>query len=131
MIFGLDDGDKDSDGFSCSSSGEWQSDQSLQSSSSERSDEKFDESEKNTFLEPGSGMLDVPGWLKSLRLHKYQYLFATLSYEEMLELDEDKLEENNVTKGIQKKTYYITSRKILDFRRYKTKFRIFRFQFAA
>ena len=126
MIFGLDDGDKDSDGFSCSSSGEWQSDQSLQSSSSERSDEKFDESEKNTFLEPGSGMLDVPGWLKSLRLHKYQYLFATLSYEEMLELDEDKLEENNVTKGIQKKTYYITidystSRKILDFHRNKAK----------
>ena len=114
MIFGLDDGDKDSDGFSCSSSGEWQSDQSLQSSSSERSDEKFDESEKNTFLEPGSGMLDVPGWLKSLRLHKYQYLFATLSYEEMLELDEDKLEENNVTKGIQK-TCYITQGKPLIF----------------
>ena len=46
-------------------------------------------------------MQDVPKWLKSLRLHKYQYLFAKLTYDDMLELDEEKLEE--VTKGARNK----------------------------
>ena len=36
---------------------------------------------------------DVPAWLKSLRLHKYQHLFADLNYEEMLQMKEDYLEE--------------------------------------
>lgn len=36
---------------------------------------------------------DVPAWLKSLRLHKYQHLFADLNYEEMLRMKEDYLEE--------------------------------------
>lgn len=38
-------------------------------------------------------LLDVPQWLKSLRLHKYQYLFADLTYEEMLQMKENYLEE--------------------------------------
>ncbi|XP_014208090.1 protein Smaug homolog 1 [Copidosoma floridanum] len=50
-----------------------------------------------------SGMRDVPTWLKTLRLHKYSYLFANLSYEEMLELTEDRLAEQGVTKGARHK----------------------------
>lgn len=46
---------------------------------------------------------DVPSWLKTLRLHKYSYLFASLSYEEMLELTEDRLAEQGVTKGARHK----------------------------
>jgi hypothetical protein len=33
----------------------------------------------------------VPGWLKSLRLHKYMGVFSQLSYEEMLSLTDDDL----------------------------------------
>ena len=42
---------------------------------------------------PFPPLLDVPQWLKSLRLHKYQYLFADLTYEEMLQMKENYLEE--------------------------------------
>lgn len=56
----------------------------------------------------GSGMkgkclCDVPSWLKSLRLHKYAYLFASMSYEEMMNLTEEKLEAQSVTKGARHK----------------------------
>lgn len=51
----------------------------------------------------GSGMKDVPSWLKSLRLHKYAYLFAHMSYEEMMGLTEEKLEAQSVTKGARHK----------------------------
>ena len=50
-----------------------------------------------------SGMRDVPAWLKTLRLHKYSYLFVTLSYEEMLQLTEEQLAEQGVTKGARHK----------------------------
>lgn len=36
--------------------------------------------------------LDVPAWLKSLRLHKYAGLFSTMTYEEMMSLTEQQLE---------------------------------------
>ena len=36
--------------------------------------------------------VDVPMWLKSLRLHKYLSLFADLSYEEMLQISDEYLE---------------------------------------
>ena len=36
---------------------------------------------------------DVPLWLKSLRLHKYQHLFAELTYHEMLTMQEQYLEQ--------------------------------------
>lgn len=49
------------------------------------------------------GFLDVPTWLKTLRLHKYSYLFTTLSYDEMLQLTEDRLAEQGVTKGARHK----------------------------
>ena len=47
--------------------------------------------------------VDVPSWLKTLRLHKYSYLFTNLSYEEMLELSEERLAEQGVTKGARHK----------------------------
>lgn len=55
------------------------------------------------FHEDGSGMRDVPLWLKSLRLHKYAALFSTMSYEEMLNLTEEQLEAQKVTKGARHK----------------------------
>ncbi|GFS25345.1 protein Smaug homolog 1-like [Elysia marginata] len=60
---------------------------------------------RDSFLEPGSGMREVPVWLKSLRLHKYSYLFKQLSYEEMLGITEDMLEQQSVTKGARHKIY--------------------------
>ncbi|XP_007886325.1 protein Smaug homolog 1 isoform X1 [Callorhinchus milii] len=58
---------------------------------------------RNTFQEEGSGMKDVPAWLKSLRLHKYAALFSQLTYEEMMGLTEVQLEAQNVTKGARHK----------------------------
>ncbi|XP_028934786.1 protein Smaug homolog 1 isoform X1 [Ornithorhynchus anatinus] len=57
----------------------------------------------NTFREEGSGMKDVPAWLKSLRLHKYAALFSQMTYEEMMALTECQLEAQNVTKGARHK----------------------------
>ena len=39
-----------------------------------------------------STFLEVPGWLRTLRLHKYQYLFADMSYEELISTTEEFLE---------------------------------------
>ncbi|XP_065520391.1 protein Smaug homolog 2 [Lathamus discolor] len=58
---------------------------------------------RNSFQEDGSGMKDVPSWLKSLRLHKYAALFSQMSYEEMMTLTEHHLESQNVTKGARHK----------------------------
>nr|XP_005986534.1 PREDICTED: protein Smaug homolog 1 isoform X2 [Latimeria chalumnae] len=58
---------------------------------------------RNTFQEEGSGMKDVPTWLKSLRLHKYAALFSQMTYEEMMALTERQLEAQNVTKGARHK----------------------------
>lgn len=57
--------------------------------------------DEKSFLNPG--MKDVPAWLKSLRLHKYSPLFAHLTYDEMLELTEEGLEAQGVTKGARHK----------------------------
>uniref|UniRef100_A0A671M2B6 Protein Smaug homolog 1 n=1 Tax=Sinocyclocheilus anshuiensis TaxID=1608454 RepID=A0A671M2B6_9TELE len=58
---------------------------------------------RSTFHEEGSGMRDVPAWLKSLRLHKYAGLFSTMTYDEMLSLTEQQLEAQQVTKGARHK----------------------------
>nr|XP_033810838.1 protein Smaug homolog 2 isoform X2 [Geotrypetes seraphini] len=63
---------------------------SMASSGSEQTEEQS--SSRNTFQEDGSGMKDVPTWLKSLRLHKYAALFSQMSYEEMMTLTEHHLE---------------------------------------
>nr|SVE74189.1 EOG090X06H8 [Daphnia barbata] len=57
----------------------------------------------SSFHIPGSGMRDVPSWLKGLRLHKYAHLFSMLTYEEMLALTEEQLEVQQVTKGARHK----------------------------
>lgn len=49
------------------------------------------------------GMSQVQQWLKSLRLHKYGDIFATMSYDEMMSLNDDALERKNVTRGARNK----------------------------
>ncbi|XP_074786901.1 uncharacterized protein LOC141972801 isoform X1 [Athene noctua] len=51
---------------------------------------------RNTFEEEGSGMKDVPSWLKSLGLQEYTALFSQMTYEEMMRLTEHHLESQNV-----------------------------------
>jgi hypothetical protein len=46
---------------------------------------------------------DVPVWLKSLRLHKYTRMFQEMTYDEMMALNDQKLEERQVTKGARRK----------------------------
>ncbi|XP_062379581.1 protein Smaug homolog 1 [Sardina pilchardus] len=58
---------------------------------------------RSIFHQEGSGMRDVPAWLKSLRLHKYAALFSTMTYDEMMSLTEEQLESQNVTKGARHK----------------------------
>lgn len=60
---------------------------------------------------------DVGTWLKALRLHKYIWLFAQLSYDEMLALTEEKLEALGVTKGARHKII-LSIKKLKD--RYNT-----------
>uniref|UniRef100_A0A671LDR5 Protein Smaug homolog 2-like n=1 Tax=Sinocyclocheilus anshuiensis TaxID=1608454 RepID=A0A671LDR5_9TELE len=74
---------------------------SVASSGSEQTEEQSNT--RNTFQEDGSGMRDVPSWLKSLRLHKYASLFCQMTYEEMMILTEKHLESQNVTKGARHK----------------------------
>ncbi|XP_054263512.1 protein Smaug homolog 1 [Macrosteles quadrilineatus] len=60
--------------------------QSSQASSGSGSESHLDD------LRPGfeaCGMRDVKGWLKSLRLHKYSWLFSQLTYAQMLSLSEE------------------------------------------
>ncbi|XP_010795354.1 protein Smaug homolog 1, partial [Notothenia coriiceps] len=58
---------------------------------------------RSSFHDEGSGMRDVPAWLKSLRLHKYAALFSTMTYDEMMSLTEEQLEAQKVTKGARHK----------------------------
>ncbi|XP_032368001.1 protein Smaug homolog 1 isoform X5 [Etheostoma spectabile] len=57
----------------------------------------------NTVGTGGGGNANVPAWLKSLRLHKYAALFATMTYDEMMSLTEEQLEAQKVTKGARHK----------------------------
>ena len=88
-----------SDSSSNGSIGDIQSESLIETT--DESDGHESDDDKNTFLVPGSGMEEVPKWLKSLRLHKYQSLFARLTYDEMLSLDQNKL--RDVTQGARNK----------------------------
>ncbi|KAK3907985.1 Protein Smaug-like protein 1 [Frankliniella fusca] len=89
--------------FSLSSeSGPPLSPQSSQASSGSGSESHLDDL-RLQFSSDSCGMRDIPSWLKSLRLHKYAWLFAQLSYEEMLNLTEEKLATLGVTKGARHK----------------------------
>ena len=63
----------------------------------------IEESDPQTPSCPKGGMKYVPDWLKSLRLHKYTNLIMNMSYIEMMDLTEEKLEKMNVTKGAARK----------------------------
>lgn len=49
------------------------------------------------------GMANIGQWLKSLRLHKYVWLFSNITYEQMLAISEEYLQQLNVTKGARHK----------------------------
>ncbi|CAF2154641.1 unnamed protein product [Rotaria magnacalcarata] len=53
----------------------------------------------NKFLQPNSGMRDVPKWLKTLRLHKYAFFFSQMTYDQMMNLTFDQLKEAKITDG--------------------------------
>lgn len=79
---------------------------SVTSSGSGGSDSHHDDGPqplRDSFLEEGSGMREVPVWLKTLRLHKYSYLFRQMTYEEMLNITEEWLEAQKITKGARHK----------------------------
>uniref|UniRef100_A0A182MU59 Protein Smaug n=1 Tax=Anopheles culicifacies TaxID=139723 RepID=A0A182MU59_9DIPT len=53
--------------------------------------------------QPNIGMSSIAHWLKSLRLHKYVWLFSNLTYEKMLAITEEYLQNLGVTKGARHK----------------------------
>ncbi|CAF1021410.1 unnamed protein product [Adineta steineri] len=54
---------------------------------------------RNTFLQPNTGMKDVPKWLKNLRLHKYDVFFSQMTYDQMMNLTMEQLKKLNITDG--------------------------------
>ncbi|XP_026330846.1 protein Smaug [Hyposmocoma kahamanoa] len=66
------------------------------------SETRLDDLRTNKFGEH-PGMSTVAQWLKSLRLHKYVWLFTNISYEQMMAMDEKYLEKSGVTKGARHK----------------------------
>ncbi|KFB51118.1 AGAP006702-PA-like protein [Anopheles sinensis] len=52
---------------------------------------------------PNVGMSSIAHWLKSLRLHKYVWLFSNLTYDKMLSITEEYLQSLGVTKGARHK----------------------------
>ncbi|XP_049875070.1 protein Smaug [Pectinophora gossypiella] len=66
------------------------------------SETRLDDLRTNNFGEH-PGMSTVAQWLKSLRLHKYVWLFTNISYEQMMAIDEKYLEKLGVTKGARHK----------------------------
>ena len=49
------------------------------------------------------GMGNIAVWLKSLRLHKYLWLFTNMAYDQMMDMTEEYLENLGVTKGARHK----------------------------
>lgn len=48
-------------------------------------------------------MKNIVSWLKSLRLHKYSWVFNNLTYEQMLDLTDESLQAIGITKGARHK----------------------------
>ncbi|CAD7081678.1 unnamed protein product [Hermetia illucens] len=71
---------------------------SLQSSGSEP---RLDDLKPNylKFTTHNVGMSNIGQWLKSLRLHKYVGLFTNMTYEDMMQINEEYLQSLGVTKG--------------------------------
>nr|XP_026487969.1 protein Smaug isoform X2 [Vanessa tameamea] len=66
------------------------------------SETRLDDLRSNNFTEH-PGMSTVAQWLKSLRLHKYVWLFTNITYDQMMAIDEKYLEKLGVTKGARHK----------------------------
>ncbi|XP_045499527.1 protein Smaug [Colias croceus] len=66
------------------------------------SETRLDDLRSNNYTEH-PGMSTVGAWLKSLRLHKYVWLFTNITYEQMMAIDEKYLEKLGVTKGARHK----------------------------
>ncbi|XP_050344255.1 protein Smaug isoform X2 [Nymphalis io] len=66
------------------------------------SETRLDDLRSNNFTEH-PGMSTVAQWLKSLRLHKYVWLFTNITYDQMMAMDEKYLEKLGVTKGARHK----------------------------
>lgn len=69
------------------------------------SETRLDELKPNylKFTTSNAGMSNIGQWLKSLRLHKYVWLFSNVTYEQMMEMSEEYLSELGVTKGARHK----------------------------
>ena len=69
------------------------------------SDTRLDDFKPNytKFSSHNIGMSNIGQWLKSLRLHKYVWLFSNITYDQMLDITEDYLQSLNVTKGARHK----------------------------
>lgn len=57
----------------------------------------------NVYQAQKPGMSYVFAWLKSLRLHKYNYVFENFTYEQTMNVNEQYLAQLNVTKGARDK----------------------------
>ncbi|CAH0726822.1 unnamed protein product, partial [Brenthis ino] len=66
------------------------------------SETRLDDLRCNNYTEH-PGMSTVAQWLKSLRLHKYVWLFTNVTYEQMMAMDDKYLEKLGVTKGARHK----------------------------
>lgn len=71
------------------------------------SDTRLDDFKPNNYAKQPTqhnvGMSNIGQWLKSLRLHKYVWLFSNITYEQMLGISEEYLQNLNVTKGARHK----------------------------
>lgn len=71
------------------------------------SDTRLDDFKPNNYAKQQTqhnvGMSNIGQWLKSLRLHKYVWLFSNITYEQMLGISEEYLQNLNVTKGARHK----------------------------
>lgn len=69
------------------------------------SDTRLDDFKPNyaKFTPHNVGMAGIGQWLKSLRLHKYVWLFSNITYDQMLDISEEYLQKLNVTKGARHK----------------------------
>lgn len=77
---------------------------SLTSSGSETRLDDFKQHQMmKLYGQPNVGMSSIAHWLKSLRLHKYVWLFSNLTYEQMMEMTEEYLASLGVTKGARHK----------------------------
>ncbi|XP_058838619.1 protein Smaug [Topomyia yanbarensis] len=77
---------------------------SLTSSGSETRLDDFKQHQMaKMYGQPNVGMSGIAHWLKSLRLHKYVWLFSNLTYEQMLDMNEEYLASLGVTKGARHK----------------------------